>query len=96
MAKPQELHLIVQTLSGSFEGDFEADQKLQDVIDKAVLSLDIKPSPAEELQLTYKGKVLDPSTTIGENHLQDGASLELAPKESGGGHEPRQSHSKGA
>ena len=43
-----QVHLTVETLDGSFEGDFGADQKLQNVIDKAFLSLDIKPAPDEK------------------------------------------------
>ena len=53
MAKLNQLHLTVQTLSGTFEGEFESDQKLQDVIDKVLLTLDIKPAPGEEWKLTH-------------------------------------------
>ena len=87
MAKPQQIHLTVQTLSGPFTGDFEVDQKLQDVINKAFLSLDIKPAPGEVWELSYGGVRLDPQTTIEENHLPEGATLLLAPHEGGGGQE---------
>ena len=48
MAEPNQLHLTVQTLSGAFEGEFDGDQKLQDVIDKVLLTLDIKPGLGEK------------------------------------------------
>ena len=79
------VQLTVGTLSGTFEGDFEEDQKLQDVIDKAVLTLDLKLTPGEDWVLDYENVDLDPQTTIGQNHLPDGALLSLAPKEGGGG-----------
>ena len=87
MPKPDQIHLTVQTLSGAFEGEFEIDQKVQDVIDKAFLSLDIKPAPGEQWELSYGGVILDPQTTIDENHLPNGATLLLAPHEGGGGQE---------
>ena len=58
----KHLHLTVQTLSGVFEGDFEEDQKLQDVIDKAFLTLDIKPSPGDDYVLIYNDEELVSST----------------------------------
>ena len=81
----RKLHLIVETLSGSFDGDFEADQKLQDVIDKAFLSLDIKPDPNEEWVLQFQNRVLDPQSTIADNKIPDKSVLMLATKEGGGG-----------
>ena len=80
-----QLHLTVETLSGSFEGDFGPDQKLQDVIDKAFLSLDIKPAPGEEWGLQFDGAELDPQSTIADNKIPDKATLTLAPEEGGGG-----------
>ena len=80
-----QVHLTVETLDGSFEGDFETDQKLQDVIDKAFLSLDIKPAPGEKWELQFQNKELDPQSTIGDNKISDGATLTLAPEEAGGG-----------
>ena len=85
MSKPSDVHLIVQTLSGTSEDTFGSDEKLQDVIDKAFRTLDIKPSPGEVWQLRYESVVLDPQTTIEENDLPDGATLQLAPREGGGG-----------
>ena len=86
MAESKEIQLTVQTLSGSFESDFDVDQKLQEVIDKAFLSLDIKPTPAEKWELQYQNANLDPQTTIAHNKIPDGATLLLAPKEGGGGY----------
>ena len=83
MAK--QLHLTVETLSGAFEGDFAADQKLQDVIDKAFLTLDIKPAPGEKWELQFENEELNPGSTIGDNKIPDGAVLTLAPEEGGGG-----------
>ena len=80
-----QVHLTVETLSGTFEGDFEPDQKLQDVIDKAFLSLDIKPAPGEKWRLQFEGAELDSKSTIADNKIPDGATLTLAPEEGGGG-----------
>lgn len=80
-----QLHFIVQTLSGSFDGDFEVSQKLQDVIDKTFLSLDIKPNPDEEWELRFENKVLDPQSTIADSKILDESTLMLATKEGGGG-----------
>ena len=81
----QQVHLTVQTLSGSFEADFAADQKLQDVIDKAFLTFDIKPGSGEKWELQYENEGLDPQSTIADNKIPDGATLTLAPEEGGGG-----------
>ena len=80
-----QVHLTVETLDGSFEGDFGADQKLQDVIDKAFLSLDIKPAPGEKWELQFEGTELDSQSTLADNKIPDGATLTLAPEEGGGG-----------
>ena len=80
-----QLHLTVQTLSGPFEGDFESDQKLQDVIDKVFLTLDIKPAPGEKWELKYGDVDLNPQSTIEEYKIPDGATLVFAPEEGGGG-----------
>ena len=85
MTKPKNVHLIVETLSGRFEGDFETDQKLQDVIDKAFLSLEIKPAPGSKWELRYQDVLLAPQKTIEEQHIPNGAVLTLAPDEGGGG-----------
>ena len=85
MTKPHEVRLIVQTLSGTAADTFESDQKLQDVRDKAFLTLDIKPSQGDDWQLRYESVLLDLQTTIEENDLPDGATLQLAPREGGGG-----------
>ena len=81
----KSIHLTVQTLSGTFEGDFEEDQKLQDVIDKAFLTLDIKPSPGDDYVLKYNDEELKPQETIDQYKIPDGAVLFLAPSEGGGG-----------
>ena len=82
----KQIHLTVQTLSGEFKGEFSSDQKLQDVIDKAFLSLDIKPAPGDDWRLRYGRRFLDPQSTIEKSDLPDGATLLLAPKEGGGGY----------
>ena len=85
MDKPNRVHITVATLSGTFEGDFDIDQKLQDVIDKAFLSLDIKPAPGDEWKLWNGNVELDPQTTIEEQKIHDGSTLRLATTEGGGG-----------
>ena len=85
MAKLKQVHLTVQTLSGKFEGEFETDRKLDEVIEKTFRSLDIKPSPGDDWKLTYRDRILDPLTTIEENALPDRAVLLLEPAEAGGG-----------
>ena len=85
MDESKLVHLTVETLSGSFDGDFAVDQKLQDVIDKAFRSLDVKPNPGEKWVLQYQGADLDPQSTIADNKIPDGATLTLAQEEGGGG-----------
>ncbi len=85
MVKPNPVHLTVQTLSGTFEGDFESDEKLQTVIEKVLLTLDIKPAPGEVWMLQYRGSTLDPQSTIEENKLPNGAVLIYERQEGGGG-----------
>ena len=85
MAKPNQLKITVQTLSGTFEGEFESDQKLQDVVDKVLLTLDIKPARGEKWELKYGEVILSLQTTIEENQLPDGATLLFAAVEGGGG-----------
>ena len=82
----EQIHLTIQTLSGKFEGDFDKGQKLQDVIDKALLTLDIKPAPGEDYVLTYDESELSPQETIDHYKIPSGAILYLATKEGGGGH----------
>lgn len=81
----KKVHLTVQTLSGTFQDDFNVHQKLQHVIDKAFHELHIKPAEGEVWELRYNGQVLDPSRTIEETRLPDHAVLKLAPREGGGG-----------
>lgn len=80
-----EVHITVATLAGQFEDVFGAHQKFQEVIDKAFLTLDIKPAPGDDWRLRYDGRVLSPDATIAEEKIPDGATLLLAPKEGGGG-----------
>ena len=85
MTKPSHVHITVVTMSGTFEGDFDSEQKLQDIIDKAFLDLDIKPSPSDDWKLWYGDRSLDLQTTIEEQQIPDGATLSLAPSDGGGG-----------
>ena len=85
MSESKQVKITVATLSDSHTDTFDPGQKLQDVIDKAFLSLDIKIAPGEEWQLWYDDRVLNPQTTIEENKIPDGATLLLAAKEGGGG-----------
>ena len=85
MSDAKLIHITVATLSGSHTDPFDIAQKLQDVIDKAFISLDIKITPGEEWQLRYNDRVLDLQATIEENKIPDGATLHLAPLENGGG-----------
>ena len=86
MSDSKQIHITVATLSGSHTDEFDTGQKLQDVIDKAFLSLDIKPGPGEEWQLRYNDRDLDPQNTIEEEKIPDGATLRFAAKEGGGGY----------
>ena len=80
-----KVHLTVITLSGNFEDDFNVHQTLQHVIDKAFTKLSIVPGPGEQWVLRYENAALSPSHTIAAANLPDGAVLELAPVEGGGG-----------
>ena len=85
--KPQgnKVTLTVITLSGNYSDEFNVHQRLQHVIDKAFNELTIKPAPGEQWVLRYNNAVLDPNRTIEEAAIPDGAMLELAPVEGGGG-----------
>ena len=85
MSESNTVRLTVQTLSGSFSEEFGVNQKLQDVIEKTFLTLDIKPTPGDKWELRYENTVLDPQTTIKCNKIPDGSTLTLAPEEGGGG-----------
>jgi hypothetical protein len=80
-----KVHLTVITLSGNFDGDFNVHQTLQHVIDRAFEKLSIVPTPNEQWTLRYQNTVLSPGQTIEAANLPDGAVLELAPVEGGGG-----------
>ncbi len=80
-----QVHLKVQTLSGTFEDKCNVHQKLQHVIDKAFHALNIKPAAGEVWELRYNDQVLDPNRTIEETGIPDHAVLKLAPREGGGG-----------
>ncbi len=77
--------LTVITLSGNYTDEFNVHQKLQHVIDKTFTKLHIQPAQGEVWVLTYNGTELNPAQTIEEARLPNGAQLQLAPKEGGGG-----------
>ena len=85
MSESKQVKITVATLSDSHTDTFDVGQKLQDVRDKAFLSLDIKVAPGEEWQLWYDDLQLNLQSTIEENKIPDGATLLLAPREGGGG-----------
>jgi hypothetical protein len=80
-----QVHLTVQTLSGTFEDKFNVHQKLQHVIDKTFQELNIEPADGEVWELRFNNQVLDPNRTIQEAAIPDHAVLKLAPREGGGG-----------
>src|SRR5690348_5725549 len=77
--------LTVITLSGNYSDDFNVHQRLQHVVDKTFEELTITPAPGEQWVLRYNNVVLDLARTIGDAGIPDGATLELAPVEGGGG-----------
>ena len=84
-ATDNKVRLTVLTLSGNYEDDVNVHQKLQHVVDKALRELEIVPAPGEQWVLKHDNNTLDPRQTIAEARLDDGAVLELAPVEGGGG-----------
>jgi hypothetical protein len=80
-----QVHLVVQTLSGTYKDEFNVHQKLRHVEEKTFDALHIEPAPGEVWELRYNDTVLSLDLTIEEAHLPDGAVLKLAPKEGGGG-----------
>ena len=85
MSESKQVKITVATLADSHTDTFDVEQKLQDVRDKAFLSLDIKVAPGEDWQLWYDDIQLNLQSTIEENKIPDGATLLLAPREGGGG-----------
>jgi hypothetical protein len=83
--RPQRIHLIVQTLSGNFSRDFNTHTTLQRVVDRTFHHLHIVPAEGEVWELRYNDTVLNLQQTIEQAHLPNGAKLQLAPKEGGGG-----------
>ena len=77
--------LTVITLSGNYTDEFNIHQTLQHVIDMTFNKLHIKPAAGEVWVLSYNGTELNPTLTIEVAHLPNGAQLQLAPKEGGGG-----------
>jgi hypothetical protein len=80
-----KIHLTIETLSGKYQHAFNANDKLQKVVDDTFEHLKIKPAPGDVWQLQYNGATLTLSLTIAEAHIPDNAVLTLATKESGGG-----------
>lgn len=84
--KPEpRIHLIVQTLSGTFEDEFNVHQTLEHVVQRTFTKLHIKPAPGEVWELRLGDQVLNKQQTIEQAGVPDGAKLKLAPRESGGG-----------
>lgn len=86
MTNPNQVHLVVQSLSGSYEGTFNVHQKIQHVIDKAFEEIGIVPAPADVWELRYDEALLNPESSIEDAGIPDGATLLLSVVEGGGGH----------
>ena len=80
-----KIDLTVVTLSGDYSDEFNVHQQLQHVVDKAFKALKIVPAPGEQWLLRYNNVNLATSQSIKEAGIQDGAVMELAPVEGGGG-----------
>lgn len=85
MGEKNKVHLTVMTLSGNYADDFNIHQKLQHVIEETFKKLNIVPATGEVWILKYNNAALDANRTIQDAGLPDGAQLELAPVEGGGG-----------
>lgn len=83
--REHHVRLTVQTLSGNFTHEFNVHDHLKFVVDETFKHLHIVPAPGEVWELRYNGTVLNLDETIQQAHLPDGATLQLAPSESGGG-----------
>ena len=81
-----QVRLTIVTLSGNYEGVFNVHQQLAHVAAKALDALNIKPPPGEVWILSYGDQILDQSQTIEFYRLPDGAVLQFAAQEGGGGH----------
>lgn len=83
--KPNKISLVVISLSGTYQDDFNVHQKLQHVFDAAFKELHIRPAAGEVWFLKYGDQTLDLASTIEQANLPEGANLMLAPREAGGG-----------
>jgi hypothetical protein len=77
--------LTVETLSGSFSDEFNVHQTLEHVTRAAMKELAIVQRPNERWVLKYGERELTLSQTIQEAGLPDGAVLQFAAVEGGGG-----------
>ena len=82
-----QVRLTVVTLSGNYSDTYNRHQKLDHVVSTTLKELGVQPPPGEVWILTYNGDILDQSRTIESYQLPDGAVLQLAAKEGGGGGE---------
>ena len=85
MQDKKKIHLTVQTLSGTYQHPFDADQTLQSVMEATWEHLHITPAPGEVWEVRLGDTLLDPSRTVEAAGLQDKAVLMLTPKDGGGG-----------
>lgn len=85
MPQPNHIHLVIQTLSGTYDDDFNIHQKLEHVVRETFKHLHIDPSPGDAWELHYGDRLLSLDQSIEEAGLPDDAVLLLAVHEGGGG-----------
>ncbi len=71
------LTLTIQSTSGSFTDQFNANQPIHAVKTVAMTRLHIDPSQANSYRLVYNGNQLDENKTLAELAIPDGATLLL-------------------
>src|SRR5579859_5918646 len=84
MAHENDRTLVVQTLSGTIEHEFNIHQSLQHVVDYTIDKLKLHTTPDEVWELRLGSTLLNVSQTIAQAGIPDHAVLKLAPREKGG------------
>lgn len=71
------IHLTISSANGDWEDDFQKNQPVHAVKNRAMAHLQMDPSQADQFIITYNGQTLDESKKLDELNIPDGATLIL-------------------